>query len=412
MANKLMRILIVTQYIYPETFKSSDMAFELARRGHSVEVLTGIPNYPDGVYFNGYGVFRKRIETVDGVKFYRCLQTPRGKSASGLGLALNYASFVFCACVWMLFFFVWRKKYDAIITHEPSPITQIIPAIILGKIRKTPVYSWIMDIWPDSFEVHVGKTARHIVSPLLNRITNWIYRNSEKILITSKGFEKFINRDDDYSSKIVYFPNWGVPESKSIDYSFTVPPMPDGYKIMMAGNLGTAQDLESVVKCIDALRDIEQLKWIFVGSGSMSGWLSEYVKSHHLDDKVFLLGRFPQNMMPLIFEQADAMLLTLSKVEYDFLDETVPARLQSYMSSGKPILAMVGKGAAQVIKEAKCGYSVESGCYDELASLIRNVVLNDVDGFNTKGLSGKNYYNKHFTLKNCIDNLEAIIGNR
>ena len=145
-----MRILVVTQYIYPENFKSNELVFELAHKGHHVDVLTGIPNYPEGVYYKGYGLFKKRVEKKDGVTFYRCIQTPRGRKASGIGLGCNYLSFVFFATLWVLFFFVWRKKYDAIITHEPSPITQLIPAIILGKIRKVPVYSWIMDIWPDS----------------------------------------------------------------------------------------------------------------------------------------------------------------------------------------------------------------------------------------------------------------------
>ena len=123
-----MRILIVTQYIYPEPFKSSEMAFELSKRGHNVEVLTGIPNYPEGHYYSGYGLFKKRKEVVNGVKFYRCLQTPRKLLPGFLGQSLNYVTFMVNATLWVLFYFVWKKKYDAIITHEPSPITQIVPA--------------------------------------------------------------------------------------------------------------------------------------------------------------------------------------------------------------------------------------------------------------------------------------------
>ena len=152
-----MRILIVTQYYYPETFKSTDIGEELVRRGHQVDVLVGIPNYPEGRYYSGYGLFKKRHEIVNGVNVYRCFQTPRGKKASAIGLALNYISFVLSASLWVSFFFAWRKKYDVIITHEPSPITQIIPAIILGKLRRTPVYSWILDIWPDSMISSVGE---------------------------------------------------------------------------------------------------------------------------------------------------------------------------------------------------------------------------------------------------------------
>lgn len=128
-----MRILIITQYIYPETFRSSEMAFELAKRGHNVEVLTGIPNYPGGHFFDGYGLLHRRVEKISGVKFYRCFQTPRKLLPSIFGLSLNYLSFVISASLWVLFFFSFKKRYDVIITHEPSPITQILPAILLKK---------------------------------------------------------------------------------------------------------------------------------------------------------------------------------------------------------------------------------------------------------------------------------------
>lgn len=127
-----MRILIVTQYIYPENFKSNELPFELAKRGHQVEVLTGISNYPEDRYYEGYGLFKKRCEKKDGVKFHRCFQSPRGWKASGLGLACNYITFVISATLWVLFYFAWKKRYDVIITHEPSPITQIIPTIFPG----------------------------------------------------------------------------------------------------------------------------------------------------------------------------------------------------------------------------------------------------------------------------------------
>ena len=176
-----MRILIVTQYIYPENFKSNELAFELSKRGHHVEVLTGIPNYPEGVYYKGYGLFKRRFETVNGVKFYRCFQTPRGRKASGVGLSINYLTFMFFASLWVLCFFVWKKRFDAVITHEPSPITQIVPAVFYKKIRNTPHYSWIMDIWPDAIKNSVSESVYRKVYPILNGITNFVYRNSDNI---------------------------------------------------------------------------------------------------------------------------------------------------------------------------------------------------------------------------------------
>ena len=129
-----MRILLVTQYFYPENFKSNDIAFELAKRGHEVDALVGIPNYPEGKFCNGYGIFKKRYELVNGVHVYRAFQTPRGKR--GWRLPVNYLSYAFFASLWILFKFVWEKRYDCVIVHEPSPIFQTLPAILYKKSER------------------------------------------------------------------------------------------------------------------------------------------------------------------------------------------------------------------------------------------------------------------------------------
>ncbi len=401
------RVLVVTQYVYPENFKSNELVFELAKRGYHVEVLTGIPNYPEGFYYKGYGILKKRIEKKDGVTFYRCVQTPRGRKASGIGLSINYLSFVFSATLWVLFFFMWRKRYDAIITHEPSPITQLIPACILGIIRKIPVYSWIMDIWPDAMKNSVSEGLYKRILPILTYITEWTYRHSDKLLITSKGFEELICRNTDYHHKIVYYPNWSIDMSIT-NSKYPIPILPEGFKIMLAGNLGEAQNLDAVGECMKLLKDCKEVKWIFVGDGSWKSWLENFVKENSLTDIAFLLGRFPGSAMPAFFKEADAMLVTLRGGFID-LDMTVPARVQSYMSARKPILAMIGKGTANLIEEIDCGYAVAPSDYRALAEVIRNKVLTDKIGFAEKGINGRKSYEKDFTLDRCIDHLEQIL---
>lgn len=405
-----MRILIVTQYIYPENFKSNELAFELAKRGHHVDVLTGIPNYPEGVYYKGYGLFRKRIENKDGVTFYRCIQTPRGRKASGLGLACNYISFVFFATFWILFLFVWKKRYDAIITHEPSPITQLIPAIILGKIRRVPVYSWIMDIWPDAMKNSVSEKAYRKIAPILSGITEWTYKNSHKILITSKGFEELICRNNDYHDKIVYYPNWSI-DLKEIPADYPISPLPEGFKIMLAGNLGEAQNLDAIGEAMVLLKDIPELKWIFVGDGSWKKWLDDFIIEKQLQNTAFTLGRFPGEAMATFYQQANAMLITLRGGFID-LDMTVPARMQSYMSAGRPVLGMIGPGVQTLIKESDCGYAVPAGDYKALADVIRNKVLTNPTEFEAKGFNGRRCFEKEFTLDHCIDHIETIISEK
>lgn len=401
------RILVVTQYVYPENFKSNELVFEMAKRGYHVEVLTGIPNYPEGVYFKGYGLFKKRIEKKDGVTFYRCLQTPRGRKDSGVGLATNYISFVISATLWVLFYFIWKKKYDAIITHEPSPITQLIPACLLGIIRKVPVYSWIMDIWPDAMKNSVSEGLYKKVAPILTAVTEWTYKYSDKILITSKGFEDLICRNADYKDKIVYYPNWSVDMSVNVS-GFQVPELPKGFRIMLAGNLGEAQNLDAIGECMKLLKDYREVKWIFVGDGSWKCWLDNFIKDNGLSDCAFTLGRFPGSAMPAFFREADAMLVTLRGGFID-LDMTVPARVQSYMSAGRPILAMIGRGTADLITETDCGYAVAPSDYEALADIIINKVLKDKEDFKKKGSKGRLHFEQEFTLEHCINHLEKII---
>ena len=401
------RVLVVTQYIYPENFKSNELVFELAKRGYHVDALTGIPNYPEGVYFKGYGLFKKRIEKKDGVNFYRCWQSPRGRKASGVGLALNYITFVMSATLWVFFYFLWKKRYDAIITHEPSPITQLIPACLLGMIRKVPVYSWIMDIWPDAMKNSVSPGLYKKVAPILTAVTEWTYRHSDKILITSKGFEELICRNADYHDKIVYYPNWSVDMSVGAD-RFETPKLPEGFKIILAGNLGEAQDLDHIGEAMKLVHDLKEVKWIFVGDGSWKKWLDDFIKENHLEDTAVTLGRFPGSAMPAFFKQADAMLVTLRGGFID-LDMTVPARVQSYMSAGRPILAMIGQGTVDLVNEGDCGYAVGPSDYEALADVIRNKVLTDRAGFEKKGQNGRKMFEEQFTLDKCINHLEEII---
>lgn len=400
-----MRILLVTQYFYPEVFKSNDLAFELVKRGHQVDALVGIPNYPEGKYFKGYGIFKKRHEVVNGVNVYRVFQTPRGKG--GWRLPVNYFSFVISGCLWVLFKFALGKKYDCIIGHEPSPIFQAYPALLLRKLRKTPFYYWIMDLWPDAMKSGGGVKNEKVLNTVDKMVKN-IYKQTDKILITSKRFREPIAAKGDFADKIIYFPNWS-DDILQMDDSYEIPQLSDGFKIMIAGNLGKSQNLEAVTEIMLGLKDVPEVKWVFVGGGSRKEWLEEFIKENGLEDRAVCLGQYPFKAMPAFYKQADAMLVTL-RAGFPHLEAVVPARLQSYMSAARPVLAMIGCGGADIIEESKCGYAVPAGDSKALISVIKEKVLTDKESFRKMGENGRNYYNKHFRMDKCIDNLEEIIG--
>ena len=251
---------MVTQYFYPENFKSNDIAFELAKRGHEVDALVGIPNYPEGKYFKGYGLFRKRCEIVNGVRVYRAFQTPRGKG--GWRLPVNYLTYVVSACADVLFYFGW-KKYDCVIGHEPSPIFQAYPAIWVSRMRRIPFYFWVLDIWPDAMRSGGGMKNEMIIGWVDKRVRD-IYKRCTKILISSKRFTESILPKGDFAGKIVYFPNWSEDILEmAVDYQ--IPKLPDGFRIMVAGNLGKSQNLDAVAAAMLQLKDEPEVKWVFVG---------------------------------------------------------------------------------------------------------------------------------------------------
>lgn len=396
-------ILLVTQYFYPENFKGNDIAFELSDRGFEVDVLTGIPNYPEGKYPKGYGIFRKRIETINGVKVYRIFQTPR--RTGFVYLALNYVSFVVSSFFWVLFFFCFKKRYNAIFFQQLSPATSCVPAVLLSKIKKIPLYTWVLDIWPDSVTSTLGNKSKTI-EPGIKKLVNWMYRASNKLLITSKGMANLIDRDADYSEKIVYFPNWS--DDLKVMAIEEIPELPKGYIIMMAGNIADGLGIDSLVALLDEMNDTPEVKFIFVGGGNLQKQMEDECKCKKLNN-VYFMGKQPFSKMPAFYAKADAMLLTLKATTLPHLDVTVPARLQGYMAGGKPVLAMIGKGASDLIKEADCGYAVPAGEYKALATYIKNTILKNRDAFAKKGENGRMYYEQHFMKGECITNLEKIM---
>lgn len=398
-----MRILLVAQNFYPENFKSNDIAFELPKYGHEVDVLTGIPNYPEGKFYKGYSWFKKKKEKVKGVSITHVLILPRGKGK--IGLALNYLSFCFFASIRAIFI-AFFNRYDCIIVQQTSPIIQAYPAIIIKKTQRIPLYMWVLDIWPDSMISGSGICNKTIISAVDHSV-RYIYRHCDKILISSRGFAELITSKGVNADKLIFFPNW------CDDFSnmprIRIPELPTGFIIMMAGNLGGAQRLDSVMKVVLEIRNIEEVKWVLVGDGSKKKWVEEFIKDHHLENTVFAIGRFPFEAMPSFYSSADAMLLSL-KADFPHLKAVIPARLISYMSAARPVIALADGAVADIIRESDCGFAVPADDYNGLSDIIKNEILTNKKNFEKKGANGRGYFEKYFTKETCISHLNDIIS--
>lgn len=397
-----MHILLVTQYFHPENFKSNDAAFELARRGHKVTVLTGLPNYPHGKVYDGYGLFRKRKEVIDGVTIYRTLVIPRG-NGGGMMLALNYLSWAFIASFWAVFMAIFGR-YEAVLVHETSPITQGFPALIVKWIRRIPMYFWVLDLWPESLQAAAGINNRHVLG-FFSRVATLMYRNSEKILISSKGFKKSICEKGDFESRIEYFPNWAEDVfTDAVDVE--LPPMPAGFKVMFAGNVGEAQDFDAVMNAALELKD-SGVKMMIVGDGRKKAWVEDFIVKNALEDVVFLMGRHPLESMPSFFASADVLFLAL-KNEYIF-SLTAPAKLQAYMASGKPVLSMIDGEAAELVRESGCGLFCPAGDHKAFASCVLQLRDMHPDELRSMGQAGKRYFKENFSKDKCMEHLCSVI---
>jgi len=403
-----MKLLFISQYFYPETFKGNDIVFDFAKRGHEVTVLTAKPNYPNGKFFVGYNLFNKRLEYIQGVKVFRTPIIPRGKG-NGLILFLNYLSFIFFS--FFTVHFRIHEKYDVIFVQQLSPVTMALPGLWIKKKQNIPLILWVLDLWPESVSAASNINNRFIINTI-NSIVKNIYNKSDKILISSEFFRKSIKEKlDNKNRPIVYFPNWAediFTDQELIKHNISLPTLPNGKKIMFAGNLGAAQDFESILNAAElTIIKKPDLYWIIVGEGRKL----EFIKSETIKRKlsnVLLLGRFPINQMPHLFKLADIMLVTLK--DSPALSLTVPAKIQAYMASSKIILGMLNGEGNELIRTAQCGSSVNAGDFKNLAE--HAIFLSSISE-NKKIIlenNALNYYLEHFEKKKLMSKLEDEIN--
>ena len=398
-----MKILIVTQYFWPEEFRINDLALDLLKRGHDVTVLTGNPNYPKGNFYKGYG-FKFKTENYKGIKIYRVPIISRG-NASGLRLVLNYLSFAINGSIFAMFL---RKKFNVSLVFAISPITAVYPALVHKFLFKSKVNLWVQDLWPESVSA-AGKMNSSFATVCLKKMVKQIYKSSDKVLVQSEAFIPSVTDKGVSKNQLRYVPNWAEDlfnSQSNILKSKYESIIPAGFRVMFAGNIGEAQDFDSIIKAAEITKDILNIKWIIVGDGRKKSWAAEEIIRLELQDTVFLMGRYPLEEMPSFFVHADIMLLSLK--DEAIFSMTIPSKVQSYLAFGKPIVGMLNGIGAEVLTKAECGYVANAGDYEMLAINIVKAYNAKSEILTQKGLNGKDYYNKNFSKEVIIDNLINI----
>jgi glycosyltransferase involved in cell wall biosynthesis len=400
-----MRILVVSQYFWPEGFRINEVVRSLVEKGVKVDVLTGKPNYPEGAVLNGYRAGGCQVESWAGATVYRVPLFPRG-ARSAWRLVLNYLSFVASG----LMFGPWllrKRQYDVVFVYGLSPILLAIPAIFLAWIKRRKLIVWVQDLWPESLSA-TGYVRNARVLRAVEWVVRWIYSHTDLLLVQSRAFEAPVAALAP-GKPIAYYPN-------SVNATFAEPPSPDltlpdvpaldeGFAVVFAGNVGAGQAVEVMVEAAALLKDVPQIRFVVFGRGSRWDWMREQVQAQGLTN-LHLPGRFPVNTMPGLMQKAGALLVTLA--DEPIFAMTVPNKVQAYMAAGRPILACLnGEGARLVAEEAQAGLSVPAQDGKALAAAILQLYLMPSEDRARLGANGRRYFKAHFDHDKLVDELMA-----
>lgn len=388
-------ILVICQYYKPEPFRISDICEEMVKRGHEVHVVTGYPNYPEGILYDGYGKGKHIDEIVNGVRIHRCYTVPR--QTGTIKRMLNYYSYAISSTAYVLSSrckAVNGKPFDIVYCNQLSPVMMASAAIAYKRKYKVPVIMYCLDLWPESL-IAGGITRKSVIYKYFHVISKKIYRSVNQILITSKMFSEYLQNEFGIESdKIEYLPQYAEGIFEVSEFKKNT----DVFDFMFAGNIGAIQSIETIIEAAKMLTDMP-VRFHIIGGGTDLERLKECGKDLN---NICFYGRRPLEEMPEFYKKADAMLVTLKADKV--LSMTLPGKVQSYMAVGKPIIGAIDGETEKVISDAACGYCGKAEDAETLAENIRKFIQDP-----NRDLMGKNariYYEKHFEQKKFMDGLE------
>jgi colanic acid biosynthesis glycosyl transferase WcaI len=398
-----LRVLVVSQYFWPENFRINELTAELVRRGNSVTVLTGKPNYPDGTVFADFRARPTEFSRFQGAEVVRVPMWPRGRN--GFSLLLNYLTFALSASV----FGSWRlrgREFDVLFVFEPSPVTVGLPAVLLRRFKRAPLLFWVLDQWPETLTA-VGALKSRFVLGLVGRLVSFIYNRCEALLAQSRSMVPLVRRYTHPPERVIYFPNWSEPvkEGENVLPAPEVPTKAGHFDVMFAGNVGESQDFGAILDAAQTLREHTHIRWLVVGDGRMAPWVRAEITRRGMENVFVMLGRHPPERMPSFFRSADALLVTLRADPVFAL--TVPGKLQSYLAAGIPIIGMLNGEGRQIIEDSNSGFACDAGDSAGLARAVLKLAGLATQERVAMSERGRAYALREFDRDKLIASLEA-----
>ncbi|NCC57849.1 MAG: glycosyltransferase WbuB [Synergistales bacterium] len=391
-----MKILIICQYFYPERFRVNDISFELVKNGHDVTVLTGLPNYPSGVVETEYRRFRKRAETINGVRVRRSWLLGRGKGS--LRLALNYLSFAFSSMIKALSI---EKDFDLILVYQLSPVTMALPGILLKKLTGKPLILYCHDLWPESL-VSGGIAPSSAIYRTVLRLSRWIYSKADHIFTSSSMFSEYFKEILKVDKLPVHLPVYAEALFEDI------PPAQSDKEtldLLFAGNVGELQSVETIIRAAAELKDQTHIRFHIVGDGSALNKCKKTATDLKVENVLFH-GQHPLEEMPRFYALADAFVVTLTKNKA--ISYTLPNKVQSYLAAGKPILGAIDGETRALIENSQCGLCAPAEDYHQLAVLIRKF-SKEKEKMREYGENARRCYDRAFSKEKYMGRLTELL---
>lgn len=389
-----MKILVVCQHYWPEPFPLTNTCEELARRGHTVHVLTDIPNYPLGEIYEGYENGKNRIQERNGVKIFRSFTVPRKKGP--LFRVINYYSYSLSSAMYLN---KLDTDYDVVFTNQSSPVMMVRAAMKYRKKHGTKVLLYCMDLWPASLSA--GGISSGLVYDHYLKVSQHYYKQADRILVTSEKFKQYFNDVIGIpSEEIGWLPQFA---DDGFEKAVDTERRDDKFHLMFAGNIGAAQSVDTILKAAEIIekQGCQDVMFDIVGDGSELQNLMQMKQEMGIHNVTFH-GRKPKEEMPKYYAMADAMLVTL--VNDEFISLTLPAKVQSYMAAGKPVFAAATGEIPVVIEKSGCGFCAPAEDHQTLAGLIME--NRDRAVLRKAGENARAYYEANFNKKIVIDRLE------
>jgi len=362
------KILLISDHFYPEPFLGSELPSYFKSQGYSVDVLTQNPAYPEGLIYKGHSNPWFQITRMNGIRVYR-IKTITGYRDSLVRKIANYLWFMVAASIFVL---VTSTVYCYLFVYHVGTLTEAVPLLIGKKLFRKRTSIWTQDIWPDSVFAF-GFKRNGISLQILKLFVSSIYSSIDSVMVSSPGFVDKIKHNTRKKIKPVFIPQWAPKEL------FSEQPFLQEFDARMknfvfTGNVGTQQNLQRVIEAFGTLGNIGKSCILHIfGDGRDLGELKEFCSRNEYFNVVFY-GRIKQNQILDVIKRSDACVLSLNPDPV--VELTLPAKFQTYIYSGKPILCVAGGESSALVKEYAIGEIAEP---DSITSIQR--AIDDISSY-------------------------------